>query len=205
VEIANPNTQANPPGLRPFRDPLWYRHSGAVTDRWYLPGSALHGSAMGSNSLTANTLFAWGFWSGRGGQLDRIAISVTTLGSGSQARIGIYTNSVDGANYPTTRLVDSGALTTSTTGFKSATISVYLEPNQLYWLAYVTSATAPTCANQSTVPMWPLMGYDNALATQPGYGWKVAFTFGALPDPFTVSGSVATSSDSNIAVAVRYA
>ena len=73
---------------------------------------------------------------------DQIAINVTTAVAAAQGKLVVYGSNVSGQ--PTTRLFESAALDFSTTGFKTATLSVTFRKGQVYWIGMRHSSTATT-------------------------------------------------------------
>lgn len=79
---------------------------------------------------------------GRDRKLDELALEVTTLIAGSQARIGIYSSTV--AELPFQLLTGAGALLDcATIGAKASPIApaITLTAGTLYWIAVHTSST----------------------------------------------------------------
>ncbi len=112
--------------------------------------------------------------------LTAIGIEVTTGATGN-VRIGMYT---DVAGVPTARLFDSGAISTAApAAFKSAAISQTIVPGN-YWIAGVFSAT-PTVRAVTTANSQHDLGSSSGTDTAVHSGVSVAFTYAALPDPFT--------------------
>ncbi len=170
------------------RSPWSLTHAGGSgLERWYYANVEC-AAALTTGAPSANVLRAIPFIApSRGGVLDRIAIAVTTLLAGN-ARIGIYRNTSESNLYPSDLLVDSGDLSTATTGVKAATINVSLVPGELYWFAHVGSVAATlrclTVANASN-----LLGITSGLGTAQSVGVSRAFTFAALPSPFGAGGA----------------
>ena len=123
--------------------------------------------------------------------VDRIAVQVTTAAAaGKKARLGIYR---DGTNlYPGSLVLDAGEVAVDSTGVKTITINQTLGKGN-YWLVVVSDG-APTLRFSTGVAASPL-GLDgtNFYSTQ-SY-WSVAHTYGALPDPFTGGGTMASYAD----------
>ncbi|MEA2701756.1 MAG: hypothetical protein QOE22_465 [Candidatus Parcubacteria bacterium] len=159
-----------------------YRTKGSTLNQWYT--AEVTGTALTTGAPAANTLFAIPFVISKITTIDQMAINVTTLGTGSTPRIGIYAD--NGNLYPGALVVDAGTQSGATTGVKTYTtgLPVTLDPG-MYWLAYVTNATAPTIRTFAVASLVPILGYPSALGTAPNLGWSVAFTFGALPSTFT--------------------
>ena len=141
--------------------------------------------AAATQTLTANRLYATPFWVARAMTVDRIAIEVATAGAaGEAARLGIYK---DGTNlYPGDLVVDAGTVAVDSTGIKTVTISEALTKG-LYWVAVVSDGTPGIRA-------WPLccpwLGLKATGFAYPQMGWYVAYTYAALPDPYTSGGSM---------------
>jgi hypothetical protein len=119
--------------------------------------------------------------------LDRIAIIVTTLLAG-KVHFGIFADS--GVVYPSSLLLDSGEFDTGTTGVKTATINLTLNPG-LYWAVIVGNA-APTLRALATGGAAAILGLDSGLGTASGLGYTVAFTYAALPATFPAGATVLT-------------
>lgn len=167
-----------------------YRAKGSTLNQWFT--SPTTGTALTTGAPAANTLYAIPFIVSKVMTIDTLAINVTTLGSGSTPRVGIYAD--NGNSYPGALVADAGTQSGATTGVKSYTtnLPVTLDPG-LYWLAYVTNATAPTIRTFAVASMNPVLGFPSTLGTAANLGWSVAFTFGALPSTFTAGGAGITA------------
>jgi hypothetical protein len=137
-------------------------------------------------TLTANTMYAMPFLVARAITIDRLAIDVATADAGKSVRLGIYNN---GTNlYPGTLLKDYGAVSVAETGVVAASGDQALTKG-LYWLALVSDGV-PTL--EAFYMAWSPLGQnatDFTLSNQYGE-WYVAFTYAALPDPFTAGGNL---------------
>jgi hypothetical protein len=171
----------------------WYQHvnGGTGLSRYQIAGMA-NATALTTGAPSANNLRALPFVApARGGVIDQLAFNVTTLLAGN-ARIGLYKNTADGNLYPGDLVsgTDSGSISTVTTGVKTFTVNVPLDPGRVYWLAHVCDAAA-TLRCLAVGGMWAALGLDSGLGTAPGFGITRAFTYAALPNPFgTTSPSV---------------
>jgi len=154
-------------------------------EAWYT--SPITGTALTTGALTANRLYAIPFVVSKRTVLDRIAINVTTAGTGN-ARLGIYE---DLGTYPSKLLLDAGAISIATTGVKSVTISHVLT-NGLKWLVIVSNGT-PTIRSFAVASLSPVLGYGNTLGTAPNLGLYTAFTYAALPASFPASPTMITA------------
>jgi hypothetical protein len=189
----------------PTKDAHWFRQAGtSPIERWYTNDWL---SSLVNVTLNAAKLTATPYFTGRGGTLDRIAINCQGAGDGtSRVRLGIYGMSSETNMYPGALLVDSGELDTSTTGIKSATISLALPANSVVWLACLanTSAPMPQVRGGSYIAHMAsaASGFDSTLIADPKIHWEAAVTYGALPDPYPASAPAWTFSYP--AVFVRY-
>lgn len=158
----------------------------------YLYGSPVSvNTAPTTATVVAGTIYATPFIVSKTTTYDIIQIDVTTLGSGSSARMAIY---YDGGNgYPGALVTgsDVGTVATSTTGVKSNTFAspIILQPG-MYWLAFNCSATAPIVAGYAAAQMLPVMGQISTMASAFPLGWSVSLAFAAFPTTFTGGGAV---------------
>lgn len=108
-----------------------------------------HNRGAASVTVAAGTCYFVPFTIGQSLTLSLFGIAVTAAASGT-AEIAIYDD--DGTNgRPLTRLVRVSGLDTSTTGVKSASISLSLTPG-IYWAALRCTA-APSLAGASSCPV----------------------------------------------------
>jgi hypothetical protein len=162
-----------------------YRAKGSTLNQWYT--SPVTGNALSTGAPVANRLYAAPLILTKTTTIDQMAISVTTARAGTTPRVGIYAD--NGNLYPGALVVDAGTQSAATTGVKTYTtgLPVTLDPG-LYWLAYVTNATAPTVRSIPTASARPVLGFTSLLGTDGdtvSLGWTVAYTFAALPATFT--------------------
>jgi len=168
---------------------------GTTEDRWYVPGPISSGT-LGTNNTTANRLEAYPFVTTRDMTLDQVIVQVTSAISSSQARVGMYTD--DGNLYPDALLFDTGAFSTATSGVKQTAISQGITAGTLYWAAIATSHSTVQHRSVQAADMMVILGWPAPSGTtspQHGFGWFVAHTFAALPDPFTAGASAMTAAD----------
>lgn len=166
----------------------WF-NGGYRQGTFYYFGIGYSGTAS-PTTPSANVLYARPFVCADAETFTRVGIEVSTLGSGSSVRLGLY-NWVDGV--PTTLITDFGTVSTATTGIKEITISQALAQG-VYGLAVVSSAT-PAAVYLATVTQAvtnDLFGYTTSSGIA---GLTVSHTFGALPSSFGVpTGTTGTSS-----------
>lgn len=153
-------------------------------------------TALTTGAMTLNTLWAMPFVApARGGVLDRIACEVTTLVAAQNLRIGLYENKADYRDvYPGALLADSGNISMATTGIKSFGLTQALVPGRIYWVALVTSeSTTQRMRGLAVGGVSHFLGMADTATSLLNLGINVAFTFGALPDPFTAGGAYVTA------------
>lgn len=151
---------------------------------WY-NACTMQAAAPVTATLPINEFHAMPFVSGRGGTIDRIAFEVTVVGGlGSVARCGIYDSKSDDNFYPNTLIVDSGEFNTALlggVGVKSATVSVTLQPNKVYWAVYLCGTSAPTIRRPSNSASSLLLGHPTTLGAVLNHRLSPGFTYAALP------------------------
>jgi hypothetical protein len=145
--------------------------------------------ATSTESVAADTLYAAPITIEHRAIFTALCVEVTTLAAGN-VRMGIYNNNPSAA-YPSSLVVDGGAASTDSTGFKEITISQALTPG-MYWLVAVYDAT-PTIrrltGNAHTVGA--KLGTNQA-ADSSGDMYSmvsVALPYGALPSIFPSEGT----------------
>lgn len=98
------------------------------------------GGALGTLALTAAQQYFVPFSVPRSVTLTGLCLSVTTALAGT-ASIGIYGNTViSGDDAPGGLLASAAGLNTGTTGDKTGTVSLTLQPGALYWASLIASA-----------------------------------------------------------------
>jgi hypothetical protein len=186
----------------------YYFQKGSTANRRYMGGvSWSHAAAIitSTTSPAANTLWALAFIVARTTKFDTISMAVTSVSTSGNSRLGLYSD--NGNCFPGVLLIDSGAIDTHTSGgVKDVTISpnIILQPG-LYWLAYeADTATGQIRIIPNGDHTICLFGNDStaALGLQ-SYAYTVAHTFGALPDPYTVTGAL-INTNSAVATPVPY-
>lgn len=188
----------------PARDITYFRQVGtSPLECWY--SNQVSANAINTGTMANGTLMAVPFVVGRGCTIDRIGMEVTTLGVLSAAHIGIYKATSPTNLYPSSLVVDSGALDTTSTGVKSATISQVLIPG-LYWFAHLSTSTAGAATLRviGSSGCYPIFGTSSAMGTAFDIGLTVAKTYGALPDPYTASSTTINNTATFPIIAVRF-
>lgn len=182
---------------------FFFRQVGTTPiERWYYAGGSQSGSGTATNTVSAGALLALPFVTTRSLVADRIACRVTTASSGSNLRMGIYRATSDTNLYPNELLLDTGNISSATTGVKVATISQTLSENILYWFVLLTSAGITMQAMPSGT-LWAILGLDSGLNTVPGIGFETTITFGPLPATYPAGASVRLNSPSIPIIAIR--
>ena len=172
------------------KGPNYWRHVGTVPfDRVYVAAASGAVTSFGVSAFL-NSLRAFPFFSVRAGTIDRLCFRVTTAAAaGGLARMGIYQATGETNLYPNNLIVDTGTISTTTTGIKNFTVNVALAANTLYWFVINFGTAAPSILQFDAGSVFPVLGMSADLFTDNGVGWVVAQTFGALPDPFPAGGA----------------
>jgi len=149
--------------------------------------------------VTANILYASPFYVPALTTYISIVLEVTGLISSTTARMAIYN---DSAGMPDTIVAstDIGTVSTASTGAKTNVIAVALNPGW-YWLASCYSG-APTVRALSQTNALPVLGFTSTTDVTLHVGVSVAFTYAALPSPFTGGAVLATTALPRILVGV---
>ena len=183
---------------RPTPNVEYYHLKGSTADRLYIAGvgrvTAFPGTTISTTLPALNTLWALPLVVPKTTKFDTITFRITTVASaGGVARAGIYRD--NGNTYPGVLIFDTGSIAVDAGAAKATTITSGLQVFQpgMYWLAWECGTAAPQMRVLQTINMW-MLGFDSALGTaNPGYGYSVAHTFGALPDPYTAGATVLTT------------
>ena len=150
--------------------------------------SFITGGAQTTQGLaSANSLRAFPFYVPRLSRFDRIAMRVTTAGTGttSRVRLGLYKD--NGNVYPSSLVFDAGEVDVSTNGVKEVTINASL-PEGLYWIVLVgQDTTLLAVAATPNTDHYPIVGYESDLSGTPLHAWAHVQTYGALPASYPTS------------------
>lgn len=162
---------------------------------WSMPGF----TATAAKAMTAGRMYAMPFFVSQPTTLSGLSCNVTTLGTSSNIRLGVYLSKSVSNFYPGTLLVDGGALDSSTTGVKTASVSQVLTPNRWHWWAFLCSSTAPSVTGGG--------GFASNIGTDASMVLAntifVTQTYGALPSTFPGSPTRGTTSTFPV-VALRF-
>ena len=146
-------------------------------------------------AVTADRLYAIPFVAARAMTVDRIAMSVTVLAAGKEARLGIYNSGPDGK--PSSLVLDAGEVSVAGTGTKAITINQALTKG-LYWLAFVSDGTPSVIRYFLFATPYGI----HSTWTGPAAIVYVAHAYGVLPDPF---GTALVSTSQSVYMALRLA
>jgi hypothetical protein len=160
-----------------------------ITDSWHLFGGSntyavglQNCSTLTTGAPAINEIWCVPFIPNQRIAITSIGFRVTSAGgAGSKARVGIYDMQSQSDFMPKHLIYDSGEFSTTTTGNKQNTsISVVLEPGQMYWFAYLAGTAAPTIRTIPPAGIYPLHGVGIA-ATVPEVGISLTYSYAALP------------------------
>lgn len=122
-----------------------------VSGRWYLPPTTSGTLAAGLAFGAANVTRLCPGIIDRAVTISELACNVTTADAGQNIQLGIYNSSAT-TGYPTTLVGNTGSISLTGTGVKSAALAggnTALIPG-LYWFGANTSSTAVCCARYAT-------------------------------------------------------
>jgi hypothetical protein len=160
----------------------------------YIVPYASNGTAATTLALTANRIYWIPFIVWSAVSITGIAINVTTAASGT-VYVGIYSSTT---TYAPNTLITSFSFSSSTTGVKSATVSLTLQPG-VYWMALVSTATPTIRAiaiGSAFSLALPSLGTANTTC------WYTSGT--SLPATAPTSGYTALNGSAVPAVGLRY-
>ena len=134
--------------------------------------------------ISANVLYASPLYIARNLTIDRIAINVSAAGAaGTKGRLGIYKT---GTNlYPGALLKDYDLVNVDGIAVVYAAADQALTEG-LYFFALVSNG-APSI--KTLYSSWAAMGVLSTDLLSANGAWSVAFTYAALPNPFTAGGA----------------
>jgi len=176
---------------RIFPDFSYFKQTGtSPLEIWYPLGAYSCATFSGLSWGAGGKLIAIPFTSGAGNVIDYLGIECTVANAGAKARCGIYDSVSETNLYPNNLIVDSGEFDMSTLGVKSASVSVTLKPNKLYWAAFNNGGGA-SCSTRSMSNAAgkgsAAIAFPNGMGTGALIGLTVAKAYGALPSTFTAS------------------
>lgn len=166
--------------------------SAALADiEFYRPESA---TVTTTTQLATNSIRGSIFTAGLTTNVTSLAVNVTTAGSGSSIRLGIY--ELNRSAKSATLVADFGTVASTTTGTKIATGTAPVVLGRMYWVVAVAQGgTAPTvtCCNAHLIGAGGIQPASAAFSsTVVGLQEWAATASGALPSSLTsVAGSTA--------------
>lgn len=150
-----------------------------------------------STAMSTNFIRAYPFYHGRAGTIDKLGFYVSTLAASGVGRIGLYKATSETNLYPNELVIDSGELSTASTGVKEATISVDLEADQLYWMVFLFGVANPTLRALQSYATPAILGDQNTFGTPVTIGLYASLAYQALPATFP-AGAVELNSNNSI-------
>lgn len=161
-----------------------------VSGRRYADPMIAPGTSTIGATLNPDTLRAWPLWVPREIILAALCLGITTGGTVSLARLGLYADNGSGA-YPGALLADLGAIGTTTTGLKRFAFEspATLAPG-LYWVALnSTGGGSARSFTTSSATLAAMLGASDDLSNL-YQGWSYGLAYGSLPDPFPTSATL---------------
>jgi hypothetical protein len=143
-------------------------------------------TSLSTFAMVANTLYGVPHSVPTTALHSNIGVEIQTASAaGKLIRLGIYR---DNSGVPGSLFIDAGSVLADTSGAKLMSVGLYV-PAGRYWLAVVSDGT-PTL--RAMTNYYPHLGFTSNTDTTFYSSWSVAFTFAALPDPFTGGGALAS-------------
>ena len=115
------------------------------TGRYFTPTSG-HGTTTATVAGVADRMNIYPFVPKFDFTCDQLGINVTTAVGSSNAKIVVYDSDLN--NRPDGRITETGDLDCSTTGVKTATVSIAFKKGKQYWLGVRTNSTQTISAFQ---------------------------------------------------------
>lgn len=129
-------------------------HPGYPAGRWIQPFNS--GSLGAGTALSSTAIRLLPFYVPVTTKIDRIGLRITTLSAAGNVRCGIYRHDAASGVPGGAPVVDSGSMSTGSTGLVEATVSATLEPGW-YWMGVI--------ADNTTVVLQTCLGSEPVLAS----------------------------------------
>ena len=152
-----------------------------VSQQWYTAPS--QDNNISTMTVATNTLYFTPVWVPQTTTYDRIAVEITASAAGN-VHLGIY-GPFTGSFASLALVVDSGAVSTGTTGVKTATISQSLQPGWYFIASLFSNANVVRqIANSGMVNIWGRTVQGNSIWDSRAL---YSQTYGNLPSPSTTT------------------
>ena len=169
-------------------------YTNAIGTPVYMIPAQSGSSVMSAAAFTANTIYLHPFSVQGELLIDRLGVNVTTGGTATDFRIGIW--SADTEGLPSTLIFDTGAVAFTGTGVKGISGQTIALPAGDYFVGYIMNGTATLRSINLSHPL----GNDAAMGTSFYRHLRYSFTFGALGNLTTSSLTLSTGSPVAIAL-----
>lgn len=124
-------------------------------------------------------------------RINELSFHIRTASASTNASIGAYRNAGEGNLFPGGLIIQSGAISTDSTGIKTLPCNILCAPGEILWLAGYNNSGVPVWSgqNRSTVGN-TMIGVEDrtAVATETAAGHSVAWTSIAMPATFPTAG-----------------
>lgn len=170
-----------------------------LTDVIYANGNAYQTPPISTVPLTNQNVRLGYFWSGAGGTINQLHISVATAQVGT-ARFGIYKSIATTNIFPGDLVFGSGTFDVSTLGAKTTNLvtPIILEPNRFYWSAVTTDATGLLVRGWGTLVQETGFGYSTNYTANNAI--ESISTYGALPNPSALTNYIILTSSTFVPI-----
>jgi hypothetical protein len=163
-----------------------YRYYKLRSGRYYDSSYHVLYSAVATGTIGSNTLLAIPFYIPDSSSFDRIKVWPLATNANKFIRLGIYAD--NGSSYPGALISDYGSV--AFTQYNSfINISETLS-NGLYWLAFIHDFAVTNFQKYDADNSHGLLGTTDQAGSLPSnkeVAYEIAYTFGALPDPYPSS------------------
>lgn len=192
---------------------------GVTYPLWWICGLATsaNGTASGSISATlqANTLYAIPFDQMRAVTVSKMMINLTTMagGAGAKCRLGIYKNTSNTNNVPSTLILDAGDVDIATPAPPAIVtiggLNTALATDTRYWAVLLTNGNAANATIRGLGnPVWPVIYWgtfnQTNLFNNPTGLLLGSQTYGPLPAAFPTVTSTNLTFDYVPAIALAF-
>lgn len=173
-------------------DISYYRNVGTANygQRYYAGGVGyLQTSSFTSSPVGADSFWAIPFIVSQNFTVSTMFVNATSGSGGQNFRLGIYNNTSSSVLYPSTRVYDTGTLTTvvGSSNIMKTGVNTQLTTN-LYWLVFLSQNSSYAITSFTSSSAYTILGYDAMFGG--GTALALPYSYGALPINFPVGGNM---------------
>jgi hypothetical protein len=157
--------------------------SGVIPNfRVFPTGNYFTAKATGSTSSVTLTMTAIPFWVSTSTTFTKIGIYVSSTGSSSAFRLGIWNNNAT-TDKPDTLFADYGTVSTTSTGFKEVTGQTITLSAGLWWIGGVNTGSPGATVSATIIgyPLHPIPHTSAPSSTSAYNAYSGTYVSGTLP------------------------